>query len=139
MGIQELADDHGASSAVRGVSFSRVRDWKGQNQRIPLLASFIMRFAARYKKNPTYARVSGIFWDLEGMITAFFDIRKYGHTDNFRSIVKCTIIKICCSFQLKIMLKIIEFVNVSVFIHFSQSIQSSTILRGTDGGEGRRR
>ena len=29
MGIQELADDHGASSAVRGVSFSRVRDWKG--------------------------------------------------------------------------------------------------------------
>ena len=30
MGIQELADDHEASSAVRGVSFSRVRDWKGQ-------------------------------------------------------------------------------------------------------------
>ena len=29
MGIQELADDHGASSAVRGVSFSCVRDWKG--------------------------------------------------------------------------------------------------------------
>ena len=29
MGIQELADDHGSSSAVRGVSFSRVRDWKG--------------------------------------------------------------------------------------------------------------
>ena len=29
MGIQELADDHEASSAVRGVSFFRVRDWKG--------------------------------------------------------------------------------------------------------------
>jgi len=28
MGIQELADDHEASSAVLGVSFSRVRDWK---------------------------------------------------------------------------------------------------------------
>ena len=28
MGIQELADDHEASSAVRGVSFFRVRDWK---------------------------------------------------------------------------------------------------------------